>query len=209
MLSYDHRGYPIIDDRHAKYGWLKTGVGWILTILSAQIASLAFWILPRGVQRFKHDHESFTINGRIHVRVLELLSSYQPRLSCRIAVRDLLDLCLTDHLERPFGDISGRIVVIGGIGVVDGYDVITAAARRNPSLDLEVVFFEPRNCAGFIDDDWHPRHANRVHPWSFIARVMMREDRPAKSCSQQIEPYAKVTQMPGPYPKTQAIELTR
>ncbi len=78
------------------------------------------------------------------------------------------------HLTRAGTDITGHIVIVGGLGVVDGYSKI-----RQKNTKLPVTIFEMRTAQTFIDMPLGKLEKNEYgffKPESLGAQLMVRPD---------------------------------
>lgn len=88
------------------------------------------------------------------VDVERLISSYFLRWNAQMDVREV-NKYHRDIKEHP--DITGNIVIIGGLGVVDGF---RALDRKSSGL-VPVIVFELRNAQRFIYHEIGPREKEK------------------------------------------------
>jgi hypothetical protein len=106
-------------------------------------------------------------SGGFAVDVEALLNSRFKRWVGKMDVREIK----THHqVVTNHEDVTGQIVLIGGIGVVDGFSTL---ARRK-SGQVPVVIFELRNAERFIYHRFGPGEkdaAGRFKPHTFLGQL--------------------------------------
>ena len=88
------------------------------------------------------------------VDVEALLASSFKRWVAKMDVREVAK----NHLVGSHSDVTGEVVLIGGLGVVDGFDAI----KRRKSGAIAVTIFELRNAERFIFHRMGPKEKDEM-----------------------------------------------
>lgn len=118
-------------------------------------------------QRYGPDAESYSL-AHIHVRVADLLRSNANRTYAFMEKSEIKRLFFSG-MEPPAEGITGSIIIVTSIGVVDGHSEVISSNEEDL---IPVVIFETRNAFRFIDDDRYPRQDGKPHPEGMLSMWM-------------------------------------
>lgn len=125
-----------------------------------KVITMSFLRLLKPVKPRHYESKGFQID------VLGLIASGLQRYICFMDKSEV-----RRHIYKPSQDITGLVVIIGGIGVVDGFSKIQSPSRGR----IAVTIFELRNAQYYIstpldgvDKDKHGRFCSD----SFYGQMM-------------------------------------
>jgi hypothetical protein len=149
-------------------------------------------------QKYGRDRNSYSI-GHLHVRVVDLLNSDANRIYASMSPAEIQRLFF-DGMHPPDEDITGNVIIITSIGVVDGHNKVLKSKAKL----LPVIIFEARNAFEYLDDDYHPRgNDGKPNPDGLISLWMHCPDWPRADLEPMTGSVVQVTpkperQLPGP-----------